>query len=145
MTGYGCEGLCEEQRDAIVAWAKGTSEVQVVRVFGSRAKGCARADSDLDVAISASAGNYVRFADDWEKRLREVTSLPMNLHYYDAHEKVRERFRYLGFGDFFVHFSATGSQCRSTLLHSARVCGFRGSPQTQGTKDEPGISQFRRL
>ena len=41
--------LTEEQRDAIIAWAERTPQVQAVMLFGSRCKGTARPDSDVDL------------------------------------------------------------------------------------------------
>jgi Polymerase beta, Nucleotidyltransferase len=46
--------------------AEGTPQIEAVRIFGSRAKETARRDSDLDLAITASNGNYVALADRLE-------------------------------------------------------------------------------
>ena len=68
LTGYGCEWLCDEQRKALIAWAEATGEWRV-RVFGSRAKGTARSDSDLDLAITTSFGCFASLADKWAEHL----------------------------------------------------------------------------
>jgi predicted nucleotidyltransferase len=41
-----------EQQQAIVAWAQRTRCITEVRIFGSRVKGCARPDSDVDLAVT---------------------------------------------------------------------------------------------
>jgi predicted nucleotidyltransferase len=86
------EGVSGDQVKAIREWAKATPEVLAVRLFGSRAKGCAKPDSDLDVAISASVGNYVALADQWEAHLREAIGLWVKLKQYNGpySDKVRE-------------------------------------------------------
>jgi predicted nucleotidyltransferase len=69
--------------------AEGTPQIEAVRIFGSRAKETARRDSDLDLAITASNGNYVALADRLEAHLRFVTGLLVKLHHYNADELVR--------------------------------------------------------
>ena len=54
-----------------------------MRVFGSRARGCARIDSDLDVAITASDGNYTRFDAEWKQQLSEETGLKAAVSQYN--------------------------------------------------------------
>ena len=63
--------LTDQQARAIKEWAGRTGVIEAVRLYGSRAKGCARPDSDVDLAITASDGNYVRFADEWERELSD--------------------------------------------------------------------------
>ena len=82
MTGYGCEWLCDEQRKALIAWAEATGEVEELRVFGSRAKGTARSDSDLDLAITTSFGCFVSLADKWAEHLSELTRLDVRISRY---------------------------------------------------------------
>ena len=78
-----------EIRCIIREWAEGTPQIEAVRIFGSRAKETARPDSDLDLAITASNGNYVALADRWEAHLRLVTGLFVKLHHYNTGELVR--------------------------------------------------------
>jgi predicted nucleotidyltransferase len=82
-------GISEAQIDAIRKWAEGDPCVRAVRVFGSRAKGLGRIDSDLDIAISASDGNYNRFDTDWKRQLEEATGLRVGLSHYDSNEVAR--------------------------------------------------------
>jgi predicted nucleotidyltransferase len=49
--------LTEHQVRAIKEWAQSARYAQEVRLFGSRAKGCARPDSDVDLAITAGIGH----------------------------------------------------------------------------------------
>src|SRR5262245_27528223 len=48
--------LTDEQVTAIIAWAEKTPQVQAVMLFGSRCKGTARSDSDVDIAITIPRG-----------------------------------------------------------------------------------------
>src|SRR5262245_60768338 len=48
--------LTEQQVVAIIAWAKKTPEVHAVMLFGSRCKGTARPNSDVDLAIVMTEG-----------------------------------------------------------------------------------------
>src|SRR6476469_10036000 len=74
--------LTEEQRDAIIAWAERTPQVQAVMLFGSRCKGTARSDSDVDLAITMIKGrwewrfkNYRDNVNDWERELTDAVGL----------------------------------------------------------------------
>jgi len=58
-------GLTEEQAATLREWAEDSPYIHEVRVFGSRARGRGRIDSDLDVAITADLGHYSRFDTDW--------------------------------------------------------------------------------
>ena len=78
-------GISREQLDAIRDWAQNDPYVRDVRVFGSRAKGRARINSDLDIAITATDGNYNRFDLEWKNALSEVTGLNVRLSQYNNH------------------------------------------------------------
>jgi len=51
MAPRGKIGLTKAQTMALAEWARNNAFVSEMRVFGSRAKGCAREDSDLDIVI----------------------------------------------------------------------------------------------
>jgi predicted nucleotidyltransferase len=68
-------GITQSQREAITRWAERNTCISEVRVFGSRAKGCARIDSDLDIAITTSDTNYHFFSQGWQDELAEITGL----------------------------------------------------------------------
>jgi predicted nucleotidyltransferase len=74
--------LTEEQRVAIIAWAKRTPQVQAVMLFGSRCKGTARPDSDVDLALTMTKGrwerrfkNYRDNVNAWERELTDAVGL----------------------------------------------------------------------
>jgi predicted nucleotidyltransferase len=72
--------LTEQQVEIIKRWAASSPYVQAVRLFGSGAKGCARPDSDVDLAVTASVGHYVALAAKRETELREKTGVQLNIH-----------------------------------------------------------------
>ena len=76
-------GITAAQIEAIRRWAESNSYVLAVHVFGSRVKGRARIDSDLDIAITASDGNYTRFDTDWKAELEMLTGLRVGLSQYN--------------------------------------------------------------
>jgi predicted nucleotidyltransferase len=57
--------------DILRLWAQQTPEGQEAYVFGSYARGEADSDSDIDVAIKASAGNWASLASTWESQLTD--------------------------------------------------------------------------
>jgi predicted nucleotidyltransferase len=75
--------LTAQQVWAIRIWAAG-AHIREVRLFGSRAKGCARHDSDVDLAITALDGNYVRFADEWQEELTNSLGHKAKLKQYNC-------------------------------------------------------------
>ena len=77
-------GISELQVAEMRAWANADLCVEEVRVFGSRARGRGRIDSDLDVAITASDGSYAALARDWQKQLSEVTGLRDRVSQYNC-------------------------------------------------------------
>jgi predicted nucleotidyltransferase len=44
--------LTPEQQQTIIEWAEGVRYITEVRLFGSRAKGHSRPDSDVDLAVT---------------------------------------------------------------------------------------------
>ena len=50
---------------AIQQWAKNESLVEQAYVFGSRAKGIARPESDLDIAIKLSGETEEKRTENW--------------------------------------------------------------------------------
>lgn len=45
-------GLSDQDRELIVAWARRHPEIKAVHLYGSRARGDHRPDSDIDLAIT---------------------------------------------------------------------------------------------
>ena len=52
--------LTEQQVRYIQEWAERTGVVKTVRLYGSRAKGSARSDSDVNLALTVGTSHYVR-------------------------------------------------------------------------------------
>jgi predicted nucleotidyltransferase len=78
--------LTDQQRDAIIAWAEKSPEVQAVMLFGSRCKGTARPDSDVDLALSMTKGrrerrvkNYTDNVGAWEADLTAAVGLTVRV------------------------------------------------------------------
>jgi predicted nucleotidyltransferase len=71
--------LSPKQIAAIKTWARDTPQVVEVRLFGSRAKGTARPDSDVDLAVTADYGNYVALVAQWEDRLSKELGLDVRI------------------------------------------------------------------
>ncbi|MCJ2068147.1 nucleotidyltransferase domain-containing protein [Methylobacterium sp. J-030] len=77
--------------DAIRTWAAGNENVAEVWLFGSRAKGTARPDSDVDLALVLvpgapgdpghdwPEGNYQALGDRWEADLTDVIQHDVHL------------------------------------------------------------------
>lgn len=76
-----------EQLAALVAWAGNNPIIEAVHLFGSRVKGTAREDSDLDVALDLgwSEDAWVTLVikkEEWEIELRQSIGLLVNLDLY---------------------------------------------------------------
>jgi predicted nucleotidyltransferase len=84
--------LPDTQVHVIRERASGEPCVEMVRLFGSYAKGTARPDSDLDLAITVGGsraltpeGNYVFLAERWETALRRLLpGLLVKIHCYNV-------------------------------------------------------------
>ena len=77
--------LTDDQVDKIRELAAQTRYVKEVRLFGSRAKGSARPDSDIDLAITVGGsddgvvrGNYFAVGPEWQRQLSDL--LGLNAH-----------------------------------------------------------------
>jgi predicted nucleotidyltransferase len=60
--------LANEWRDQFVSWARDTNAFDELWLFGSRAKGTSRPDSDVDIAVSlmpAKRNNDWALGDIW--------------------------------------------------------------------------------
>jgi predicted nucleotidyltransferase len=81
----------ERFKHVLRAWASATPCVRKVSIFGSRAKGTPRNDSDLDVAVEIDAmGNdespYVSWFHakrSWHSELQQQLNVPLDLEWFD--------------------------------------------------------------
>ena len=82
--------LTHEQRRCIIQWAERVRLVEAVRLFGSRAKGFALPNSDVDLAVTASDANYDRFDVEWGAELANDLSMRVRLSQYRSTGPVRD-------------------------------------------------------
>src|SRR3954464_1205772 len=83
--------LSANQAEAIRDWARRTPYVREVRLFGSRAKGIAKPNSDVDLAVTADdAGHYVALSANWEKHLSDALVLTVHIRDYARNETIRK-------------------------------------------------------
>jgi len=82
--------LTDDQVDKIQEWAAQTRYVKEVRLFGSRAKGSARPDSDIDLAITVGGsddgvvrGNYFAVGPEWQRQLSDLLGLNAHVGCYN--------------------------------------------------------------
>jgi predicted nucleotidyltransferase len=76
--------LTEQQVRYIQEWAERTGVVETVRLYGSRAKGSARSDSDVNLALTVDTSHYVRFLNEWQKELSDALILKVMLKQYNS-------------------------------------------------------------
>jgi predicted nucleotidyltransferase len=81
-------GLPEAWHRAIEQWAEQNSNITEVWLFGSRARGEATDDKDVDLAITLmpakeshdwAAGNYLKFGDQWQRELAALVGRSVDL------------------------------------------------------------------
>jgi predicted nucleotidyltransferase len=80
-----------EVLDAIVAWADAIPRIRRVWLFGSRAKGTNRPDSDINIAVEVepvvdSEETLVVWAANspkWKAQLQEKLTMPVDLEWFD--------------------------------------------------------------
>lgn len=84
--------------EAIRAWAKTQDRVRAIRLFGSRAKGTNRPDSDIDLAVSVNEDlRYTRAtiwmfnAPEWGKHLSGLIGTPVDVRITDVGKPCRIR------------------------------------------------------
>src|SRR4030095_10562725 len=91
--------LSEQQQRIIKDWAARTPLVDEVRLFGSRAKGGAPSDSDVEFALTVASGaaqrtvegHYAALGQYWQNELTTfLDPLRAHVHVYNAEDdKVR--------------------------------------------------------
>jgi predicted nucleotidyltransferase len=99
----GQSDMREEWVVALRGWATSNDNVSQLWLFGSRAKGTARPNSDIDIAIEMmpadgkhnwALANYVEFFEIWKAELRDAVNWPVSLiaigPSFDMDSEVRE-------------------------------------------------------
>ena len=80
--------MCETRVEAIKKWAERTDSVREVWLFGSRAKGTSKQESDVDLAIylmppdgktNWALGAYTALGDQWQRELASVIGRSVSL------------------------------------------------------------------
>src|ERR1700684_2319888 len=73
---------------ALRAWAAKTDCILELWLFGSRAKGTSKPESDIDIALALmppdgktnwALATYIQFFDDWKAELRAAVNWPVSL------------------------------------------------------------------
>ena len=81
-------GLPLDWKAGLIGWAKGNGSVREVWLFGSRAKGTARIDSDVDLGLALmpakrrhdwAFGNYVALYPRWRAELETIVQCHVSL------------------------------------------------------------------
>jgi predicted nucleotidyltransferase len=91
LTGPVPPQITEAQKNAVRRWAKDVApKVSEVRLFGSRARGCARPDSDVDLAVTIDTSNpgvvlgvYQAEGENWEKQLTSRLGMKVHIGLYN--------------------------------------------------------------
>ena len=83
---YGCHMQLTDEQLAIITWAKRTPEVQAVFLYGSRAKGTAKPDSDVVLALSITGleatwrlAKFISHRRAWRAELETALALAVQL------------------------------------------------------------------
>jgi predicted nucleotidyltransferase len=78
----------EEWLRRLCAWAAANESVRELWLFGSRARGDAREDSDVDLALALmppagkhdwALGNYFRFESEWKRELEAIVGRAVSI------------------------------------------------------------------
>lgn len=86
--------LSSDQLQSIRAWADSHSCIKEVRLFGSRFKGTARTDSDVDLAVTIEGYRrglrittpqdiYLTTAHEWEEELTSALGVKADIERYE--------------------------------------------------------------
>jgi predicted nucleotidyltransferase len=78
----------DEWLHGLRSWANENGSVRELWLFGSRATGCSRPESDVDIAIALmpptdgtnwALGNYERLGDEWQQQLEAIVGRHVSL------------------------------------------------------------------
>ena len=84
-------GIANDVQKTLSDWAEQNPKVRRVWVFGSRAQGTHRPDSDLDIALELEPVAdseetlvvWLANSERWRTQLQERISLPVDLEWFD--------------------------------------------------------------
>ena len=84
-------GIANDVQKTLSDWAEHNPKVRRVWVFGSRAQGTHRPDSDLDIAVELEPVAdseetllvWLANSERWRTQLQERISLPVDLEWFD--------------------------------------------------------------
>jgi predicted nucleotidyltransferase len=98
--------LSDEVRQSLIAWAERTNAVSELWLFGSRAKGTPRDESDVDLAVSLmprikehdwAFGDYVALADaKWRPELVQIVGRSISFGAITPNDKMDHEVRSTG-------------------------------------------------
>jgi predicted nucleotidyltransferase len=84
-------GISQDDKAAIQAWAAGHSKIEEVWLYGSRARGDNRPDSDIDLAVVMGFGDWMFWYDDYKTVPDLHLSHPAHLEWYHPEATDLER------------------------------------------------------
>jgi len=124
--------------DCLLRWAANTPTVQRMWLFGSRARGTHRIDSDIDIAVEITGwdsddpdvrgealADWIFNADDWRHQLRGITPLTIDLNPISIEDgRVRPAVR----RDGVLIFAQTeeGRRCADRGRQHSTICWHAG-------------------
>lgn len=79
--------------DIISSWVSGDKEIEKVHIFGSRARGKARDNSDIDIAIEFipkynDLANWIHRAPEMRNSLQQLLPYDLDLQWYGGPEET---------------------------------------------------------
>ena len=83
--------LSEAQIAHIRQWAEAVTQINEVRVFGSRTMGCSTPRSDIDLAITTSYGNFVAIAKRQERLLSDQMGVKVYIGHFNSADDLTVR------------------------------------------------------